>query len=67
MLVFGVVFKSAPGGFFAGSWVDFSRFGRDLGMVLGGFWVILGCSGLFLVIRTFVDDFWKVLTCFGLL
>ena len=38
MLVFGVVFKSAPGGFFAGSWVDFSRFGRDLGRVLGWFW-----------------------------
>ena len=37
MLVLGVVFKSARGGFFAGSWVVFFRFGRDLGRVLGGF------------------------------
>ena len=28
MFVFGVVFKSAPGGCLAGSWVDFSRRGR---------------------------------------
>ena len=37
MLVFGMVFKSAPGGFFAGSCVDFSRFRRDLGRLLGEF------------------------------
>ena len=47
MLVFGVVFKSAPGGFLAGSLVDFSEFGRDLGKVLGWIWSLLGLLGCF--------------------
>ena len=38
MLVFGVVFKSALGGLWAGSWVDFEGFGKDFGRVLHGFW-----------------------------
>ena len=36
MLVFGVVSTSAPGGFLAGSWIDFGRVGRDFGRVLEG-------------------------------
>ena len=47
MLVFGVVCKSAPGGFLAGSWVDFSSFGRDLGWFFGRFWEDSGDFGLF--------------------
>ena len=38
MLAFGVVSKSASGGFLAGSWIDFWGFGRDFGVVLGGIW-----------------------------
>ena len=38
MLVFGVVCKSAPGGFLAGSWIDFWGYGRDFGRVLKGIW-----------------------------
>ena len=38
MLVFGVVFKSALGGIWGGSWLDFTGFGKDLGRALGVVW-----------------------------
>ena len=42
MLIFGTVFKSALGGFWVQSWLDFKGFGRDLSRLdfggLGGFW-----------------------------
>jgi len=38
MLVFGMVFKSALGGFWGASWFDFEGFAMDLGRVLGGVW-----------------------------
>ena len=51
MLVFGMVFKRALGGFWARFWLDFNGFGRDFGRVLGGifedsgrFCAILGYS-----------------------
>ena len=37
MLVFGVVFKSALGGLWAGFWVDFKGSGTDFGRVLARF------------------------------
>ena len=46
------------------SWLDLGSIFQALEGIWDGFWegfgrilVILGCSGLFLVIRTFVDDF----------
>jgi len=45
MLVFGVVFKSALGGSWDASWLDFEGFAEDLGRVLGGFWE--GVGGIF--------------------
>ena len=49
LLVIGVVFKSAPGGFLVGSLVDFlvvwKGFGEGFGRILGEFdlfWAILG-------------------------
>ena len=38
MLVFGVVFKSALGGIWGGSWLDFTGFGKDFGRVLEEIW-----------------------------
>ena len=50
MLVFGVVFKSALGGLWAGFRVDFKRSGTDFGGVLTRFWKdisrVLAGSGL---------------------
>ena len=37
MLVFRVVFISALGAVWLGSWFDFNGFGEDFGRVLGGF------------------------------
>ena len=63
MLVFGVVFKSALGGLWAGFWVDFKESGTDFGRVLASFgrkfrefWLVLGYCGLHWVIGTFWDD-----------
>ena len=59
-LVFGVVFKSALGGLWAGFWVDFKGSGTDLGGFWLGFgrkfrefWLVLGYCGLHWVIGTF--------------
>ena len=38
MLVFGMVFKSGLGGFWAGFWLYFRGVGMDLGRTLGGIW-----------------------------
>ena len=38
MLVFGMVFKSGLGGFWARFWPDFTGVGKDFGKVRGGFW-----------------------------
>ena len=42
VLVFGMVFKSALGGFWARFWFDFRGFGMDLGRVWEGLGRILG-------------------------
>ena len=67
LLAFGVVFKSALGGIWAGFWRDFEGFGRDFGRVLGGlgkdfrtFWVILVYYGQFSMIGLFLVDFRKI-------
>ena len=67
MLAFGVVFKSALGGIWAGFWRDFEGFGRDFGRVLGGlgkdfrtFWVILVYYGQFSMIGLFLIDLRKI-------
>ena len=41
MLVFGVVFKSALGGLWAGFWVDFKGSGTDFGRVLASCWEVI--------------------------
>ena len=38
MLVFGMVFKSGLGGFWARFWLDFTEVGKDFGKVWAGFW-----------------------------
>ena len=42
VLVFGMVFKSALGGFWARFWVDFRGSGTNFGRVWGRFWEGLG-------------------------
>ena len=67
MLAFGVVFKSALGGIWAGFLRDLKGFGKDFGRVLGGlgrdfrtFWVILVYYGQFSMIGLFLVDFRKI-------
>ena len=68
MLVFGVVSKSALEGIWDGFWLDFERFGKGFGRVLGGilkdsglFWATLGYFGVFWVIGMFFDDLGRLL------
>ena len=68
MLVLGMVFKRALGGFWARFWFDFRGFGMDFGRVwegfgrdFRGFWLILGYSGLFWILGTRMADLRKIL------
>ena len=71
MLVFGVVSTSTPGGFLAGSWIDFGGGWRDFERVLGGIWEgfgrILGYFWLFWAILGYQDVCGRFLEGFGLL